>query len=103
MTKETKFWQEMAMHHRWRLRKLQKGTTPKGLKIKVMPKVALPKQLQNKWQDAIIICEKQLINILEEFYEDQLFGLKISGGYKINYLHYVPCNTFAYITLLEDT
>ena len=71
MTKETKFWQEMAMHHRWRLQKLQKGTTPKGLKIKVTPKVALPKQLQNKWQDTII-CEKQFIKILEEFHEDQL-------------------------------
>ena len=71
MTKETKFWQETVRHHRRCLRKLRQGTTPKGLKIKVTPKVALPKQ-QNKWQDAIITCEKQFIKTLEEFHEDQL-------------------------------
>ena len=72
MTKEPQFWREAARHHRRCLRNLREGTTPKGLKVKVTPKVALPKQLQNKWLDTIIVCEKQLVKILEEFHEDQL-------------------------------
>ena len=69
MIKGMQFWRGAARHHRRCLKKLETGRTPKCLKIEVTRKEALPQQSKNKWNDAIITCEKQFVQILKDFHK----------------------------------
>ena len=69
MTKGIQYWQGVRRHHVRCLRKL-KGETPESLKIRLKPNDPLPKQLLNKFNDAIKVCESKLVEIVSSYHEE---------------------------------
>ena len=67
MTKGIQYWLGVRKHHVRCLRKLRKGVTPESLKIRVKPNDPLPKQLLNKFNNAIKLCESKLVEIVSTY------------------------------------
>ena len=70
MTKGIQYWLGLREHHVPCLQNLRKGVTSESLKIRVKPNDPLPKQLLNKFNDAIKLCESKLVEIVSTYHEE---------------------------------